>query len=44
MSRGGVAMQDAFLDGPVDFRNGLGQQRSHLAGVARFQGAAEFLD
>jgi len=37
-------MQDAFLDGLIDFRNGLGQQRPHLASVAGFQGAAEFLD
>ena len=26
MSRGGVAMQNAFLDGFINFRNGLGQQ------------------
>jgi len=43
MSPGGVAMQDAFLDGPIDFRNSLGQQCVNLAGVAAFQGAAKFL-
>jgi hypothetical protein len=44
MSRGGVAMQDAFLDGLIDFRNGLGQQRPDLSGLAGFQSAPEFLD
>jgi hypothetical protein len=44
MSRGGVAMQNAFLDGSIDFRNCLWQQRSDLAGVAAFQGAAKLLE
>jgi hypothetical protein len=44
LSRGGVAMQNAFPDGLIYFRNGLGQQRSSLTGVSAFQGAAKFLD
>jgi len=44
MSRRGVAMQDAFLDGLIDFRNRLWQQRSHLISVADFQGTPKFLD